>query len=47
MALRKIVNYLNDDVLRKKSKTVETINDKTLLLSEIWQKACTPREERV
>lgn len=32
MALRKIVNYLNDDVLRKKSKTVETINDKTLLL---------------
>lgn len=32
MALRKIINYLNDDVLRKKSKKVETINDKTLLL---------------
>ena len=32
MALRKIINYLNDDVLRKKSKTVEAVDHKTLVL---------------
>lgn len=32
MALRKIINYLNHDVLRKKSKTVEAVDHKTLVL---------------
>lgn len=34
MALRNIMHYLNDDVLKKKSKEVEDINDKTLTLIE-------------
>lgn len=32
MALRQVRNYINDDVLRKKSKAVEKIDDKILTL---------------
>lgn len=34
MALRNIMHYPNDDVLKKKSRKVEKINDRTLILLE-------------